>query len=231
MTAQVFLLNCFSLDSGNDDGGEHSHLLQHLMEDMLQRCGIQADWVDDLTWIYDSSSSVEDYLMKQELPVFCWQNQPELDFTLLAAAVNKIACGNGHVLLLAHYSGDAVHGCALVSSAAAGRFNLLPTAELSTYYLARRKDTDTVTVDEQVLQQLEKAGMAEEEIHSVLLAGTCANDEVADCDSRMADCQYTPVLRYLAEKTAGYSGSNSQIDVLANRAGKIIKNLMILKKL
>lgn len=230
MTAQAFLLNCFSLNSEND-GGEHSHLIQHLIEGMLQHCGIQTDWVDDLTWIYDSSSSVEDYLMKQELSVFCWQYQPELDFTLLAAAVNKIACGNGHMVVLAHHSGDAVHGCALVSPSAAGRFNLLPAAELSTYYLARRNDTDTVTVDEQVLQQLEKAGLAEEEIHSVLLAGTFANDELADRDSRMADCQYTPVLRYLAEKTAGYSGSGSQIDVLVNRAGKIIKNLMILKKL
>lgn len=230
MTAQAFLLNCFSLDSEND-GDEHSHLIQHLIEGMLQHCGIQADWVDDLTLIYDSSSSVEDYLMKQELPVFCWQYQPELDFTLLAAAVNKIACGNGHLLLLAHHSGDAVHGCALVSPSAAGRFNLLPAAELSTYYLARRKDTDTVTVDEQVLQQLEKAGMAEEEIHSVLLAGTCASDEAADHNRWTVDCQHTPVLRYLTEKTAGYSGSGSQIDVLVNRAEKIIKNLMILKKL
>ncbi len=231
MTAQAFLLNCFSLDSENDGGEQPPPPLQHLMEGILARCGIQADWVDDLTWIYDSSSSVEDYLMKQELPVFCWQYQPELDFTLLAAAVNKIACGNGHILLLAHHSGDAVHGCALVSPTAAGRFNLLPAAEFSTYYLARRKDTDTVTVDEQVLQQLEKAGMAEEEIHSVLLAGTCASDEAADHNRWTIDYQHTPVLRYLTEKTAGYSGSDSQIDVLVNRAEKIIKNLMILKKL
>ena len=230
MTAQAFLLNCFSLDSGND-GGEQPQLLQNIMEGILRRCGIQADWVDDLTWICDQPSKGNDYCMNEKLPVFCWQYQPELDFTLLAAAVNKVACGNGHVLLLAHHSGDAVHGCALVSPAAAGRFNLLPLAELSTYYLVRHKDADTLTVDEQVLQQLEKAGMAEEEIHSVLLAGTFGSGKAADRDRWTADCQHKPVLKYLAEKTGVYSGSGSQIDVLVNRTGKIIKNLMILKKL
>ena len=88
-----------------------------------------------------------------------------------------------------------------------------------------------LTVNEQVLQQLVKAGMAEEEIHSFLLAGTCANDDQAKDDRWMVDCQNTPLLHTLAEKTAGYSGSDSQIDVLANRAGNSIKNLIVLKKL
>jgi len=230
MTAQAFLLNCFSLDSGNDGGGQ-PQLLQHLMEGMLPRCGIQSDWVDDLTWIYDQPSKVDNYLMKQELPVFYWQFQPELDFTLLAAAVNKIACGNGHVVVLVHQPGDATNGCVLVSPAAAGRFNLLPAAELSTFYVPRRKGAGTVTADEQVLQLLEKAGMERGEIHSVLLAGTCASDDEAKGDRWMVDCQNTPLLHTLAEKIAGYSGSDSQIDVLVNRAGNIIKSLMVMKKL
>jgi len=230
MTAQAFLLNCFSLDSGND-GEEQPQLLQHLMEGMLPRCGIQSDWVDDLTWIYDQPSKVDDYLMKQELPVFYWQFQPQLDFTLLAAAVNKIACGNGHVLALAHQSGGAVHGCVLVSPAAAGRFNLLPAADLSTFYVPRRKDAGTVTADEQALQLLEKAGMERGEIHSVLLAGTCASDDEAARDSWIPDNQNKPILQHLAEKTAGYSGSDCQIDVIVNRAGNIIKHLMVLKNL
>ena len=230
MTAQAFLLNSFSMDSGHD-GGEQSCLSQHFLEGMLQRCGIQADWIDELTWMCDKSSQVDDYLLEQYLPAFCWQFQPELDFTLLAAGVHKIACGNAHVLVLVHQSGDATNCCVLVSPAAAGRFNLLPAADLSTFYVPRRKDAGTVTADEQVLLLLEKAGMERGEIHSVLLAGTCASDDEAARDSWIPDNQNKPILQHLAEKTAGYSGSDSQIDVIVNRAGNIIKSLMVLKKL
>lgn len=230
MTAQVFLLNCFSLDS-EKDGNEQSHLLQHFMEGMLTRCGLQVDWLDEVTWICDQDLPGDDYCSKQGLPAFCWRFQPDLDFSLLAAAVHKIACGNGHMLVLAHQSGDAVHGCLLVSPAAAGRFNLLPAAELSAFYVARRKDTETVTAGEQVMQLLEKAGVEREDIHSVLLAGTIASDNVAVRNRWIPDCQKKPVLQYLAEMTAGYSGSDNQIDVIVNRAGNIIKSLMVMKKL
>ncbi len=230
MTAQAFLLNSFSMDSGHD-GGEQSCLSQHFLEGMLRRCGIHADWIDELTWMCDKSSQVDDYLLEQNLPAFCWHFQPELDFTLLAAGVHKIACGNGHMLVLAHQSGGAIHGCVLVSPAAAGRFNLLPAAELSTFYVARRQDAGTVTVDEQVMKRVETAGIAREEIHSVLLAGTIAGDDEAVRDRWIPDCQKKPVLQYLAEMTAGYSGSDNQIDVILNRAGNIIKSLMVMKKL
>ena len=237
MTAQAFLLNCFSLEYGNDMS-DNPHRSQYYLDSILQRCGIQADWLDEISWILDKPIPDFDDFTHIGLASYCWQAQLGLDFTLLAAAVHKIACGNGHMMALAHQSGGDVHGCVLVSPAAAGRFNLLPVAELSTFYIERRKDTGTVTAGEHVMQLLEKSGMAAEEIHSVLLTGTSASDEaseqfkfLAEKDRLSACFKDKPVLQYLAEMTAGYSGSDSQIDIIANLAGKTINNLMVLKKL
>ena len=165
MTTAAFLLGAFKIDSAN------SSLLTKagFLDAMLMQSGIQAEWLDEVIWLYGRGSPGEREREDDGVPTRCWDHQPGLDFFVLSAAVDKISCAHGHMIALAEQTDGCTCGCVLVSPAAAGRFNLLPVGELLTVYLDRHKYTETQPAW-QLSEVLDKAGFTLQEAASILLS-------------------------------------------------------------